>query len=134
MDEEFLVKKIVADPLLSRPFHPPMFSSALPGSFVAVRPVVDNPEHKTYLGILLGTYCPPTLSFDKETGILNIGRGMGNPAIWVPDLNKVVMGYESWWGRINSPEDLKAITNQDIENVWYVQALRALHKGVDDAV
>jgi hypothetical protein len=36
------------------------------------------------------------------------------------------MGYESWWGQINSPEELKAITDVDIQNVWYVKALKEM--------
>jgi len=55
-----------------------------------------------------------------------IGQEMGNPAMWVPDLNRVVMGWESWWGEIKSEEDLRQISDADIENVWYVKAIKAL--------
>lgn len=54
-----------------------------------------------------------------------------NPAIWVPDQNRIVWGMGSWWGIIEKEEDLKKITNQDIENVWYVKALKALADGAE---
>jgi hypothetical protein len=44
----------------------------------------------------------------------------------VPDLARVVMGWESWWGEIRTPDDLRQITNADVENVWYVKALKTL--------
>ena len=44
----------------------------------------------------------------------------------MPDLKRLVMGYESWWGIIESEEQLRQITNFDIENIWYVKALKAL--------
>ena len=45
----------------------------------------------------------------------------GNPAIFVPELGKIIFGMESWWGRIKSEEELKDITDGDIENVWHVK-------------
>ena len=48
-----------------------------------------------------------------------------NPAIFIPDLMKVVLGCESWWRIIEKPEDFDEITDKDINNVWYVKALRA---------
>ncbi len=49
-----------------------------------------------------------------------------NPAIFVPELKKIIYGCESWWGEIESPEDFKEITSDDINNVWYVQLLKAM--------
>lgn len=46
--------------------------------------------------------------------------------IFVPDLMKVVLGVESWWDTIDKPEDLKQITDVDIQNVWYVKALKEM--------
>lgn len=98
------------------------------GDFVAIRPCRDECEGKTYLGLYLGdlpldTYC----MLEKETGILSI-RFSGNPAIFVFDLNDIVWGYESWWGKIKDENHLKEITNDDIENIWYVKALKQLGK------
>lgn len=103
----------------------PLFSGRQ-GEFVSVRPVQDEYEKKTFLGFLLGELHTPSLNYDKGNQTLVVGVGYGNPAIWVFDLEKVIMGYESWWGVIQKPEDMKKITDQDIDNVWYVQALKSL--------
>lgn len=105
----------------------PLFHADEVGCFVAVRPCSDDAQGKTFLGILLGDL-PMGVSgtFDRESGVLTVEPGAGNPAIWVPDLKRVVMGYESWWGTIASAEDLRQITDADINNVWYVQAIKLL--------
>ena len=84
-------------------------------------------EPKTYLGVYIG-HLPSgaTCTFNKGTGILHIGLGHGNPAIVIPSLRRIVMGYESWWGLIKTEEDLKEISDLDIENLPYVKALRAM--------
>lgn len=92
--------------------------------WVSIAPCSDD---KTYLGILLGDMAlGVAVQLNKETNILHIGPGHFNPAIYVPDLNKVVYGCESWWSEIEKPEDLKQITDQDINNTWYVKALKEL--------
>jgi hypothetical protein len=97
------------------------------GSWVAIRPVSDNVEKKTYLGVYLGSLPvkDAVTSYHMKTQELSF-MVRDNPAIFVPDLNRVVYGYESWWGRLKEPGDLKQITDQDIQNVWYVKALQAL--------
>lgn len=95
------------------------------GQPVKVRPCACNEENKTYFGVLLGELpYMATCSFDKKTGQLAI-HSMDNPAIFVPALNQVVYGCESWWERIETPEDAdKAISDDDIENTWYVKLLQ----------
>jgi hypothetical protein len=110
------------------PITPDRIFGEKAGAWVAVRPVGDE---KTYLGILLGDYRPPALSFNRATGTLIVGKSIGNPAIWVPDLNRVIMGWGSWWGEIKSESDLRQITDADIKNVWYVKALKELTKSTD---
>lgn len=44
------------------------------------------------------------------------------------DLQRIIFGAESWWGIIESLEELKDITDDDINNIWYVKALKAMHK------
>jgi hypothetical protein len=114
------------------PISPERMFGAEAGEFVSVRPVGDE---KTYLGIMLGDYAPPAVGFriakedaEKENpeATVVISKGMGNPAMWVPDLKRVVMGWGSWWGPIRREEDLHQITDVDIQNVWYVKALKAL--------
>jgi hypothetical protein len=51
---------------------------------------------------------------------------MMNPAMFVPELNRIVFGCESWWKVLNNKEDFSDITDADIENVWYVKALRVV--------
>lgn len=101
------------------------------GQIVAIRPCADEYKDKTFLGILIG-YVPihRDLAFvraeGKEEGEL-IFRIMGdNPAIFVPDLKKVILGCASWWGAIKDEAHLKQITNEDIQNVWYVKAIKQL--------
>lgn len=53
-----------------------------------------------------------------------------NPIILIPELGEIVYGANSWWGEIKSEEDLKPITDFDIDNVWYVQVSKQLHKGM----
>lgn len=43
-----------------------------------------------------------------------------------PEKKTVVFGCNSWWRLIESESQLKTITDADIDNVWYVRALRAL--------
>lgn len=96
------------------------------GALCEVSPCGEEYEGKSYIGIYLGDL--PTgihSSFDRTSGILT-NRTIGNPAIFVPELRKIVWGYESWWREIKSIEDFKGITKEDIENTWYVRSARAL--------
>lgn len=97
------------------------------GDYVSVRPCGSDYQDETYLGVYIGEISLGTsYFFDRESdGKLEVMHN-NNPAIFVPDLNKVIFGCESWWGKINSEDDLKQITDQDIENVWYVKALKYL--------
>ena len=96
------------------------------GDWVKVRPVGEGFEtDKTYLGIFIGELARSfTADFDADTGALSIGFAAHNPAIFVPALGRVVMGCESWWGRIKDPSEVATITNEDIAAVPYVKALR----------
>lgn len=100
------------------------------GSWVAVRAVDSD---KTLLGVLLGDLpVSPMVRYRPATGELFFAM-RNNPAIWVPELGRIVFGYESWWGKIKSPEHLRTITDDDIQSVWYVQALKALTEAEGDA-
>lgn len=96
------------------------------GKFVKIRPCADEYDNKTFLGLYLG-YLPisNSISYNSTNKELNVGF-LANPAIFVFDLNKIIYGRESWWGIIENEEDLKEITDLDIENIWYVKALRSL--------
>lgn len=94
------------------------------GDLVSVRPVGGE---KTYLGVMLGNLATgeATVAYsarDKRVQVLLDA----NPAIYVFELARIVRGRESWWGVIRSEEDLRRITDFDIENAWCVRALKAL--------
>lgn len=93
------------------------------GDLVAVRPCSENPENKTYLGLYLGEQ--PwflTISFHPDDQKLHAGAAC-NPLIYVFETKRLVRGADSWWGRINSPDDLKQISDRDIQSTWYVKLL-----------
>jgi len=98
-------------------------SMTLPGTFVSVRPCDAD---KTYLGIYLGDLLTTPLvahSAKSQTLFVNCHT---NPAMWVPDLNKVIWGHGSWWGAIATEKDLRQISDADIQDVWYVKAMKTL--------
>ena len=98
------------------------------GCFVAVRPCGKEYEGKTYLGILLGEF-PMGVSYSQskeDPNVIEVKLSHGNPAMYVPSLKKTILGCESWWHKIKKPEDLKDITEDDINSTWYVQALKAM--------
>ena len=110
------------------------------GRPVSVRPCDPECEGKTFLGFLLGNL--PTGKFHifedfegKGEDRVKVGIRVSperNPAMWVPALRRIVWGMGSYWGRIKSEEKLREITDEDINNTWYVQALKALSKPESD--
>lgn len=94
------------------------------GTLVRVSPCGKEYQGKTYLGVMLGDLPIGThISHSRDTGILSVGA-MTNPAIFVPELRKIIYGCESWWGKIESVDDFKEITQEDIDNTWYVKLLK----------
>lgn len=95
---------------------------AKPGDLVAVRLAG---EEGTHLGIYLGGARHRLYAkFEKATGILELMNAGDNPAMFVFELGRVVYGFQSWWKKIESIDQFKQITNQDIEGTWYVQMLK----------
>ena len=93
-----------------------------------IKPCGEEYENKSYLGIYLGELpISISASYDEDTGILR-NRAVNNPAIFVPELKRIIYGYESWWREIESAEDVKGISDEDedIENTWYVGLLKKL--------
>ena len=102
------------------------YRSSEVGKFVRITPCAEKYERKTYLGLYLGELpMGHSISHNTETKELNVSFST-NPAIFVFDLNEIIYGMESWWGIIESEEDLKEITESDINNIWYVKALKEL--------
>jgi len=92
---------------------------------VSIRPCAKEYGNKTYLGFYLGSFCLYLLPYHEGEDTLTI-MGSNNPAIYVPEFDKIIWGGESWWGAIKSEETLREITDGDINNVWYVRALKAM--------
>lgn len=94
------------------------------GCLCEIHPCGEEYNGKSYLGIYLGDL--PIMissSYNKENGTLT-NSAISNPAIFVPELKKVIYGCESWWREIQDIADFKGISKEDINNTWYVQLLR----------
>lgn len=98
------------------------------GALVKIRPCAEEYKDKTFIGIYLGDLpMGISSSYNEETQILS-NRAFTNPAIFVPELKKIIFGAESWWGEIKSEEDFSDITDEDINNQWYIQMLKTISK------
>lgn len=96
------------------------------GKPVRVRPCGDEYKNKTYIGIYLGDlFMQNAVSYHEDTKELTI-IPTTNPAIFVPELKKIIYGAESWWNIISDIDNIKDITDTDIDNTWYVQLLKAM--------
>lgn len=96
------------------------------GGLVKVRPCGEEYGKKTYLGFYLGDLpLAITHIFNEESGILKAFTH-DNPAIFVPELGKIIWGCESWWDEIKNENEIKEITDDDISNVWYVKLAKQL--------
>jgi hypothetical protein len=104
-------------------FTKPLFGDK-PGALVAVRPCSEEYNNKTYAGFLIGE-AAIGVSFKVTNNELIVQFGGGNPCIFIPETGTIVMGYESWWSKINTIDDLRKITDVDIENTWYVKLLKS---------
>jgi hypothetical protein len=101
-----------------------------PGRLVRVRPCEAEFEGQTFLGLYLGDYARSVgCSRNAKTGILQVYLSGHNPTIWIPSRQRIVYGCNSWWGPLETEEQLVAITNESIDGIWYVQAMKALLKG-----
>lgn len=98
------------------------------GDMVAIRPCAEEYENETFLGVLIGDISLSIGATLDEDDVLTIRRQRYNPAIFIPERNAVVYGCGSWWGKIESEDQLKNISDQDIENIWYVKALRQIQE------
>lgn len=97
------------------------------GTPVKLRSCREEHGDKTYFGILLGEIPLQITHRIDPDGNLTASRDFYNPAIFVPELNDIVFGRESWWGPIGDANELEAlITDETIQNIWYVKLLREL--------
>ena len=103
-------------------------SSGSIGKFVAIRPCAEEYKDKTFLGLYVGNLPLGLACSIDDDGTLTVCKNFHNPAIYVFDLKKIIYGAESWWGEIETEDDLRKISNEDIENIWYVKALREMQE------
>ena len=98
------------------------------GKLCEIKPCGKEYENKTYLGIYLGEL-PISIntSYNRETGVLT-NSTMNNPAIFVPNIGKIIYGCESWWRIIDSVDEFKERSKEDIVDTWYVKLLKELAK------
>lgn len=82
------------------------------GTIVSVRPCSDNPENKTFTGILIGDVATSISVMPEHNGVTEIAFSLFNPAILVPALGRIVFGYESWW-RVD--KTAQPITDENIQ-------------------
>lgn len=93
------------------------------GDLVKIRPCDEEFNNKTYLGIFIGEVATnPYVTFN-ENNELNFCLST-NPMIYIPELKRCIFGYESWWSDIENEDGLKDITDEDINNTWYVKAIK----------
>lgn len=98
------------------------------GKFVKIRPCNEKYGGKTYLGIYLGELpIGNIISHNSNTNELNVSYDL-NPAIFVFEFNEIIFGCQSWWGIIKNEQQLKDISDIDIDNIWYVKALKSLNE------
>lgn len=94
--------------------------------WVAIRPCSEG-SNKTHLGIYLGDLAiSASAQYNRASGVLTFSPTFHNPAIFVPDLGRLLFGCESWWRDIESPDDVRQITDADINGVWYVRMMKDL--------
>lgn len=106
---------ITVTSIIQKPINNTPLGSTI-GTWVSINPCGEEYKNQTYLGILIGDLPLQTfVSFKENTGELIVDT-MKNPCIYVPALKKIIYGAESWWTEIDSPEDIKDITNKDIDN------------------
>lgn len=122
-DSKFIEYPIVVNAIEQKPIdYSDILYKSYVGKPVAVR-LCNN--DKTYLGLFLGELpSSSTISLNKEN-VLTVNHMM-NPAMFVPELNKIVFGYESWWKILENEKNFKEISDTDIENIWYIRALKSV--------
>jgi len=97
------------------------------GALVRIRPCAEQYKEQTFLGMYIGEI-PIDVVYEREkaTGVLHV-RTYNNCAFYVFELSTVIFGCESWWAELKDDDDVdRMITDADIENVPYVQVLKAM--------
>jgi len=90
------------------------------GKLVRVRPLSDNPDGHTYVGIYLGELIDsPKVFYYSGVNKLRVGSSF-TPAIFVPALSRIVWGSNAFWDRPANEEDLfREVTQSEIDGFVY---------------
>lgn len=120
-------------------FHKDERSDPKTGSIVAIRPCAEKYNDETFLGIYIGCLSIQSHPFIKREKIdgndhntLHIYDHQ-NPAIYVFKLKKIIYGIESYWKIIRNVDEFEELTDNDIENVWYVKLLKKMAENEQDS-
>lgn len=82
------------------------------GRIVRIKPCLEETEGKEYLGIFLGEmFSFNAVSYKRQEKHLVINPVL-NPAIYIPELKRIVYGYESWWSFMEDEEETQHILGQ----------------------
>ena len=122
VSKQMAALKMVTVPTVTYPKQP-LIKAATDRQLVSVRPTSDNPDGKSYIGFLIGSVATGTSLSVTDNEVI-IENGGHNPAMYVPELGKLVYGYESWWSTIESEDQFREITDDDISSQWYVKLFR----------
>lgn len=120
--KQLAVLKMVTIPTVTYPKQP-LIKVTDERQLVSVRPTSDNPDGKSYIGFLIGSVATGTSLSVTDNEVI-IENGGHSPAMYVPELGKLVYGYESWWSTIESEDQFREITDDDISSQWYVKLFR----------
>ena len=99
-------------------------------TLVSIRPCAEKYKEETFLGFLLGNIDVGLIvGFNEENGKLTIARDY-SPAIFVPKMQKIFYGYESYFKIIEAEEDLKGINKEELKNPLYAKAFDKIFNNV----
>ena len=127
MTEVHKLEKSVSRVQFEGSFEPtaPNYSRSPFGMLVRVRPCADEYSGETYFGLHIGDW-PTGLTASLKDDVLVVKPCLSNPAILIPDLGIIVRGYNCWWQKVTPGEALRIITDETIQNQWYVKKLKEL--------
>jgi hypothetical protein len=94
------------------------------GAPVKVRIAGEDDTHDGFYLGELQTDTPLVAFYPKSKELRLVARR--NPALFVPKLNRIVWGMESWWAFVGPGEEKKSISDADIEDTVYVKMMKAM--------
>lgn len=105
-----------------------LYNKYTKNQLVVVKPCGKEYNNKSYIGIYLGDF-PQTVKANIEEDTLIVSPTLNNPLIYMFETKTVVFGSNSWWKKIENIEEFEKLTDNEIENTWYVQVMKNFMKG-----